>query len=170
MQFVEGISFRDLKRSGDREAIAQAAYSIGETLAAIGAFTFPKPGWIGPRTTVQDALSESSDPIPRSVDSCLSSKNLQQRLSADLCRRTHDLMWLWAPQLALLASQSCLVHGDFGKRNILVKKDPDRWAVAAVLDWEFAISGSPLVDIGHRFSGKGETASRAAFFAGAANP
>jgi aminoglycoside phosphotransferase (APT) family kinase protein len=32
---VEGISFRDLKRSGDREGIAQAAQAAGETLAAI---------------------------------------------------------------------------------------------------------------------------------------
>src|SRR6266536_5663045 len=33
IRYVEGIGFWDLQRSGDTEAIAQAAYSAGETLA-----------------------------------------------------------------------------------------------------------------------------------------
>jgi len=44
LRCVEGITFRELKRVGDREAIAQAAHAIGQTLAAIGRFTFHKPG------------------------------------------------------------------------------------------------------------------------------
>src|SRR5882757_3638153 len=47
-RYVEGISFLDLKRAGDSEAIAEAAYSAGETLAAIGRTSFRKPGWLGP--------------------------------------------------------------------------------------------------------------------------
>ena len=40
-----------------------------------------------------------------------------------------------------------------------------RWAVAAVLDWEFAVSGSPLADVGHflRYERKGTAGGRAAF-------
>jgi aminoglycoside phosphotransferase (APT) family kinase protein len=45
--------------------------------------------------------------------------------------------------------QTCLVHGDFGNRNLLVRRGPDGWAVAAVLDWEYALAGSPLIDLGH---------------------
>jgi hypothetical protein len=33
MQYVEGITFHDLAHSGDHEAIAEAAFSAGETLA-----------------------------------------------------------------------------------------------------------------------------------------
>ncbi len=36
-----------------------------------------------------------------------------------------------------------------GKRNLLVRKVGEKWTVAAVLDWEFAVAGSPLVDVGH---------------------
>jgi len=39
-RYVEGISLRDLRPSGDAGAIAEAAYSAGETLAAIGRATF----------------------------------------------------------------------------------------------------------------------------------
>jgi aminoglycoside phosphotransferase (APT) family kinase protein len=49
-RWVEGITFRDLKRNGDAEAIAEAAQAAGEALAAIGRFQFPKPGWLAPGT------------------------------------------------------------------------------------------------------------------------
>ncbi len=43
------------------------------------------------------------------------------------------------------------MHCDFGSRNVLVRESATsgRWEVAAVLDWEFAVSASPLVDVGH---------------------
>jgi aminoglycoside phosphotransferase (APT) family kinase protein len=37
-RYVEGISLRDLRRNGDTGATAEAAYSAGETLAAIGRY------------------------------------------------------------------------------------------------------------------------------------
>ena len=149
MQYVEGISFRDLKRSGDQNEIAQAAFAIGETLAAIGSIGFARGGWLAPGPTVAAPLLEGSDPTPRFVDLCLASPNLQRRMTVDLRSRVSALVWSRAREFAELDSQAQLVHGDFGKRNLLVKYDSGRWSVAAVLDWEFAVSGSPLIDIGH---------------------
>ncbi len=145
--YTEGITFMELRRGGDIEAIAQAAYSAGQTLAAIGRFKFPKPGWLAPGPAVSDPLLEGDDPAPRFVDLCLASANLQQRLPAELRDRTHSLVWAYAPGLASLTAESNLVHGDYNKRNVLVRETAGRWSVAAVLDWEFAISGSPLADI-----------------------
>jgi len=147
MRYVEGVSFRELKRCGDSEAIAQAAYSAGETLAAIGRYTFPEPGWLAPGPAVTTPLMEGADPMPRFVDSCLGSPNLRRRVPPDVCASTHALVWLWAPQLARLAREARLVHGDFNKRNLLVRCIAGRWSVAAVLDWEFAVSGNPLEDV-----------------------
>ena len=149
MQYVEGVTFHDLAHSGDHEAIAEAAFFAGETLAAIGRFTFPKSGWLAPGPAVTTPLLEGADPTPRFVDLCLASKNLQRRMPADLRNRTHELVWSSAPQFASLDSRPSLVHGDFGKRNLLVRREQGRWSVAAVLDWEFAIAGSPLADLGH---------------------
>jgi aminoglycoside phosphotransferase (APT) family kinase protein len=147
-RWVEGISFRDLKRSGDAEAIAQAAQAAGETLAAMGRFRFSKPGWIAPGPTVASPLLEGADSMPRFVDLCLASDNLQRRVPAELRDRTHGLMWSEAPRLADLDREACLVHGDFNKRNLLVRCAAGHWNVAAVLDWEFAVSSSPLADLG----------------------
>jgi fructokinase len=148
LRWIEGVTFRDLKRADDMEAIAQAAFASGETLAAIGRFTFPKSGWIAPGPSVAAPLLDGDDPMPRFVDLCLSSENLQRRMPADLRDRTHAVIWSSARQLAALDRQACLVHGDFNRRNLLVRNIAGRWQVVAVLDWEFAVSSSPLADLG----------------------
>jgi aminoglycoside phosphotransferase (APT) family kinase protein len=148
-RYVEGISLRDLKRSGDRGGTAEAAYSAGETLAAIGHANFDRPGWLGPGPAVTVPLLEGKDPTPRFVDLCLASINLERRMPADVRDRTSGLVWRWAPQLARLDEEARLVHGDFNGRNLLVRCLAGRWSVVAVLDWEFAVSGSPLGDLGN---------------------
>ena len=149
LRYVDGISFRDLKRSGDTDSISQAAFSAGQALASIGRTTFPKSGWLGPGPSVSAPLLEGANPGPRFVDSCLASANLQQRVGPYLRDRIHALVWLYAPQFSSLDTESRLVHGDFGMRNILIQPVAGKWIVAAVLDWEFAVSGSPLTDVGH---------------------
>ncbi len=149
MRYVDGLSFRDLVRSDDRAAIAQAAFSAGKVLAAIGRITFAESGWLVPGPAVTTPLTEGEDPIPEFLDLCLASTNLQSRMPSELCEQLHGFAWSRAPQLHLLDAQTCLVHGDFGKRNLRVRRDCQGWAVAAVLDWEFAVSGSPLADLGH---------------------
>jgi aminoglycoside phosphotransferase (APT) family kinase protein len=42
-----------------------------------------------------------------------------------------------------------LVHADYNAKNLLVTAGTGGWSVSAVLDWEFACSGSPLADIGN---------------------
>ena len=169
--FIEGISFRELRRGGDFDSIAQAAFSAGATLASIGRFTFEKPGWLAPGPTVARPLMEGRDPFPRFVDWCLASANLQQRLPPDLRDRTHRLVWSCAPQFASLENESYLVHGDFNKRNVLVHQIAGRWSVAAVLDWEFAVSGSPLADLGNflRYEMSGRPLAEPHFSAGFVN-
>ena len=44
-------------------------------------------------------------------------------------------------------TRTCFVHSDFNPKNLLV--DPATLAVTAVLDWEFAHSGSPATDTGN---------------------
>ena len=149
MRYVEGISFRELTRSGDKDAIAQASYSAGEILASIGRTRFSKPGWLAPGPNVATPLLTATNQTPRFVDLCLASTHLQERMAADLRDRTRAFVWAWAPQLADLDEEACLVHGDFGKRNLLVRSIEGRWTVVAVLDWEFAVSSSPLADLGH---------------------
>jgi aminoglycoside phosphotransferase (APT) family kinase protein len=158
LRYVDGVTFRDLRRSGDLEAIAQAAFSAGEVLAAIGHFRFPKPGWLGPGPAVGAPLLEGADPFPRFVDLCLASEKLPRRVPEELRERIHALVWEQASAFAAMATESRLVHGDFSGRNLVVRCISGRWSVAAVLDWEFAVSGTPLADLGNflRYQGPSE--------------
>lgn len=149
LNFVEGMTLRDLKRTGDKDAIAQSALAAGRVLAALGKFTFPKPGWLSAGLEVAAPLLEGADPLPRFVDLCLASPHVQRRLQAVLRSRLHDLIWSWASRLRELDTETSLVHCDFGMRNLLVRKKANQWRVAALLDWEFAVSGSPLIDVAH---------------------
>jgi len=151
LAFVNGMTFQELKRTKDLEAIHQAAASVGETLARIGKYQFPKPGrlQVDNDLTVGPAYMEGPDPIPRLLDSFLQSENLQQRIDVSLQHEVHKFIWSWAEQLRAFDNDRHLVHCDFGNRNILVDCINGRWQVAAVLDWEFALSGSPLLDVGH---------------------
>jgi aminoglycoside phosphotransferase (APT) family kinase protein len=148
-RYVKGSTLRELKRNGELAAIPDAAYSAGKTLASVGRFAFPKPGWLGPGPRVAGPFLDGADPIPRFVDACLASPILQLYTWADLRDRTRDFVWSWAARLAVLNNESSLVHGDFGKRNIMVATATGKYGVVAVLDWEFAVSGSPLADVGH---------------------
>jgi aminoglycoside phosphotransferase (APT) family kinase protein len=53
------------------------------------------------------------------------------------------------PVLDALPNESRLVHSDFNPKNLLAEHRVDGWVVTAVLDWEFAFSGHPLVDVGN---------------------
>lgn len=149
LSYVEGITFRELKRSGDAESIAQAAFDLGRTLAVIGRSEFQRSGWLGPGPCVTTPLLEGLDPGPRFIDLCLSHANVEQRMTTRLRERVSASVWSFAPQLAVMGEEAHLVHGDFGNRNVLVRKASGKWTVSAVLDWEFAIAGSPLADVGH---------------------
>lgn len=43
----------------------------------------------------------------------------------------------------------CLTHSDFGGSNILMQRAALGWTVAAVIDWEYAFSGTPFFDLGN---------------------
>ena len=153
-EYVIGLTFQELKRTKDFKAIQQASHSVGATLAAIGGFKFEKPGRLeiaeeAAALAVGPKFIEGSDQIPRLMDMFLASSNCERRVGPKLMQRLHDYAWSWSSRIPDLEEAPCLVHNDFGNRNILVREENGKWVVAAILDWEFAFSGSPLLDVGH---------------------
>jgi aminoglycoside phosphotransferase (APT) family kinase protein len=60
-----------------------------------------------------------------------------------------DMDWLMAELVARLpaAQPATLIHGDYGLYNVIVEQDGTR--ILAVLDWEMATLGDPLIDLAH---------------------
>ena len=89
LRFIDGISLRELKRAGNKDAITQASQSAGGLLAAVGSFTFSKSGWLSAGLSVTAPLLEGADPVARFVDLCLASPHLQRRVAPQVRSRVH---------------------------------------------------------------------------------
>jgi aminoglycoside phosphotransferase (APT) family kinase protein len=149
LRYVEGITFRDLKNAGNAAATAQAAASVGATLAAIGHHRYPRAGRLEAGGKLGAPFVPGPDPFLRFFEHCLAMPALQARMDVGLRERVAAYARAWAPRLRALDDDARLVHGDFGATNILVHQVRGAWQVAAVIDWEFALAGSPMFDLGH---------------------
>jgi aminoglycoside phosphotransferase (APT) family kinase protein len=147
MSWVDGVLFSDILASKDETAIAECAYDSGITLANIGTYTFPHPGFFGSGLTIIEEFEEAG--ILAYFEQFLFAGQAGQRLGATLTRRLWSFLKDNAHYFDILDDARSLVHSDFKGFNILVRQFKGRWKVAAVLDWEFAFAGSPLVDIGN---------------------
>jgi aminoglycoside phosphotransferase (APT) family kinase protein len=147
MSWVEGILFSDVLASKNEAAIADCAYAIGLVLANIGTYTFPRAGFFGPDLTIVEVIEEGG--MLSYFEQFLFYGNTGQNLGATLTQRLWSFLKNNAHYFDVLDGARSLVHSDFKGFNILVRQNKERWNVTAVLDWEFAFAGSPLVDIGN---------------------
>jgi aminoglycoside phosphotransferase (APT) family kinase protein len=166
LRYVDGLTLQALRATGSGDAVADASYSAGLVLARMARFTFPSAGRLEAGPRVGAPLLEGDDAVPRFVDQCLDSEHLQARLAPQTIDAIHAFAWRWAPRYAETGRERSLVHCDYGTRNILVHEVRGRWEVAAVIDWEFAVAATPLIDVGHflRYEQAGGRTQREPFF------
>ena len=102
----------------------------------------PAPAWSLP-------LRTSPASLPEFVERCLRAGSAASALSPAEMDRVRALAAAADPLARRVAAARQLVHSDYNGKNLLVLARGGRWSVSAVLDWEFAFSGSPLTDIGN---------------------
>ena len=73
--------------------------------------------------------------------------NAQKRLGKDIINKINKIVKENEKILLELDKDIRLVHGDFQGTNILIKDAK----LAGILDWEFAMAGHPIADIGQFF-------------------
>ncbi|MCG8694412.1 MAG: phosphotransferase [Minwuiales bacterium] len=136
----------DAAAPGDLRALGAA---VGRVLADIGQFRFDKAGFFDGNLSIAQELDIGAQGFRTLMHNWLFGGLAGERLGAG----PRDAFWRFLDGSADIlngwTAPPCLVHSDFGGSNILIRKDGERWTVSAVLDWEFAFSGSPLVDLGH---------------------
>jgi aminoglycoside phosphotransferase (APT) family kinase protein len=148
-------------------AAAQIGHAAGRALAAIGAVRFERGGcFTGP--DLVPAETGTPGGLQEFVENCLQAGQapmvMAPRELAGLRALAADL----APLAASTAAACQLVHSDYNGKNLLAVRRDGRWSISAVLDWEFAFSGSPLADIGNmlRFSSRYPRGFPGGFIAG----
>lgn len=146
-RFVPGVLLKTALSDSTAPA-ADLGRSVGRTLAAIGAVAFDGPG-----AFTDASLRTSDEPLPGALPEfvlrCLSAGPAASVLSSGEQAAIVRLAGAAQADADAAPSLSQLVHSDFNPKNLLVREYAGSWTVAAVLDWEFAFSGSPLVDVGN---------------------
>jgi aminoglycoside phosphotransferase (APT) family kinase protein len=142
-RWIEGITLNECRRQMPPAVFESLAEPLGRLLASVACCSFPAILDVEP--SLADLLPVQEDRLQRG----LARRRLGETLADALWRRLEA----GAARLEALDRKTCLVHGDFGGRNILVRPAPEDegWQISGLLDWEAAFSGSPLWDAGSLF-------------------
>jgi Ser/Thr protein kinase RdoA (MazF antagonist) len=131
--------------------------SVGSVLARIGEHRFGHPGdlravrephgavtaWKGAPPLYVEPWEFGEDPSMGFVRWCVYETRAGERLGLVLSKRLLDFAQACSERWPGLRAEARLTHGDFNPTNLLIEGDH----VSAVVDWEWAHSGTPLADL-----------------------
>lgn len=146
-RWVEAKPLYEILQTGSPEHIQMVAKEVAKALCTISSHRFPKPGFFKENLDIIPFENvELEHPFVTYVKECLFEQYAGQWLGAALTELTWKYILDNQSYFPAL-SPSCLVQGDFNPDNILINEKTGK--IAAILDWEFAFSGSYLFDIGN---------------------
>ncbi len=149
-RFMPGDLVSTILPSLDSHQARELGHATGAVLAAIGTITFPRPGsFDGPDLIPSTDSMETDTDLPAFVDHCLRTGNADHALSPAEQQALRQHAAEAGSGLGAVHGSHQLVHSDFNPKTLLAADHHGTWTITAVLDWEFAFSGSPLSDIGN---------------------
>jgi len=146
--WIDGQRLEVVADEQTQAVLVELARAIGTVLAGIHSVTFPQGGFLDGQLNVVPFPPGLGGRLPELLETLLGVLG-KERLGPEL---TQALMAFAQREPNLGASwpgPPRLTHADFGGSNILVRIDERGARVAAVIDWEFALSGSPMMDLGN---------------------
>ena len=147
LEWIDGISLRELRRRGDDRGVADASYDAGRLLPRLMRHRFDRGGLLDSSLAVTDGPFTDAS-LVAVVEELTSDARFRQRVDEPLRARLHAFLRA-TESFHAVTGPPTLVHGDFNSPNIFVHQVGGRWSVAAILDWEFAFAGSILCDVGN---------------------
>ena len=147
-EWIDGDSPIDILERATAQQALDLARELGSTLARIsGLSRFEDHGLLDERLDYRRRFSSHQASFVDFVDWSLEEGRTGERLGAELSAKLRCYAHDNARRLHVLEGECGLVHGDYKLSNILVRRESDSFRVCAVLDWEFAMAGSPLFDM-----------------------
>ena len=149
MEFIEGSLFSELLYSLKPDDLAKIAFDAGGTLQTIHSFDLGQSGFFDENLLFNPAFENFGGSFYNYIRSHLAAGRVRERLGQTLANRA--LEWVGAKREVYwsVPNTTRLIHCDYNLKNILIRRGEASWKVAGILDWEFAMAGSPLVDIGN---------------------
>jgi aminoglycoside phosphotransferase (APT) family kinase protein len=146
--WAHGQRLEVVAREQSPAALVELARDIGAVLAGIHSVTFARGGFLDGQLNVVPFPPGIGGRLPELLETLMGVRG-KERLGPVF---TQALMAFAHREPNLAASwpgPPTLTHADFGGSNILVRIDERGAGVAAVIDWEFAFSGSAMMDLGN---------------------
>lgn len=149
VEFMPGRRFETIADSLGLPEQAEVAASLGMVLSRINQECFESAGFLSEKLEVIESLELGSKGLLAYISSCLLEGFGAQRVEPELVEELLSFVAVHSLMLDEAQPRACLTHSDFGGSNILVGREKGVLQVTAVLDWEFAFSGSPYFDLGN---------------------
>jgi aminoglycoside phosphotransferase (APT) family kinase protein len=146
VEFIEGERFDIIAPALDDDALGAASEAIGAVLARIHAIRFPHHGFFDGNRLLPEPIDLGTSGLRRYLREELIDGPGGARLGADLTRELIAFVGSNDALLEAWPAEPCLTHADYNGSNLLLRRSGNAWNVAAVLDWEFALSGLPAQD------------------------
>src|SRR5579885_52479 len=145
MGWMNGTLMRDVILDNDRQAISECAREAGAKLAILREMKFAKGGFFQDDFSIRP-FSQDEEYGPY-IYSLLDESRVADGLEIELLGKVKKLI---AANLKYLPDKNDanMTHGDYDPANILVDLQDGKWKISAILDWEFALSSTYLLDIG----------------------
>jgi aminoglycoside phosphotransferase (APT) family kinase protein len=147
IEWIEGARLETLAEALDDSSLAQAGLAVGGVLAKIHSFTFARSGFFNANLEIMPYGGAFS--LVPFLTRCLIDGKGGALIGEDLAHRVVEHAARAEPALSKWDDPPCLAHFDFNGSNILMRQENGVWAVAGVIDWEFAASASPAGDFGN---------------------
>ena len=147
IEWVEGARLDTLSEALDDSSLAQVGRAVGATLAKIHSFAFVRSGFFNADLEIMSYGGDFS--LVPFLTRCLIDGKGGELVGEDLAHRVVEHAARAEPTLSKWDDPPCLAHFDFNGSNILMRQENGVWAVAGVIDWEFAASASPAGDFGN---------------------
>jgi aminoglycoside phosphotransferase (APT) family kinase protein len=149
LQWVDGIRLDHAARDADALTRGELGAAVGEALARIHSFRFPRFGFFADDLQVPTAIDLDRDGLLWFMRRCLIEGPGGKRLGGAITERLFAFVEREGHRLDAWLREARLTHADCNPSNILMDRDESGWRVAAVLDWEFALSATPAFDVGN---------------------
>ena len=168
IEFIVGTLLSDSLSLVDPSDLTKVAAEAGATLQAIHSFDLGKAGFFDENFVFNPVFDNFGGSLYDYIYSNLSAGRVRERLgetlaehALDRVRAKRDIYWS-------IRNSTRLIHCDYNLKNILIRRADSVWKVVGILDWEFSLAGSPLVDIGNflRFEDELPTGFSEAFVQG----
>lgn len=146
-EWVEADRLDHLCEREDADATPHAlAAAVGAALAAVHAIRLPCTGFLGDGLEVAHRIDLDAAALIDFLDERLMHGEGLARLGPELASAVLAWARRHAGRLDEWPVPACLVHGDCNPSNLLLRRHGAGWGVAALLDWEFALSALPAFD------------------------